>query len=57
MVKNVLVVLAVVLAGALMAHRDAMDEPEALCGTDTECMELCPPPSDDDELCDGGPQS
>lgn len=30
-----------------------LDEGEALCDTDTDCMRLCPP---DDEECDGGPQ-
>lgn len=28
--------------------------PEAVCGTDTECMRHCPPPMDDPD-CDGGP--
>jgi hypothetical protein len=31
-------------------------EPGAICGTDTECAQHCPPPADDPD-CDGGPQS
>jgi hypothetical protein len=30
-------------------------EPEAICDTDTDCAQYCPPPSDEPE-CDGGPQ-
>lgn len=38
------------------------EEDEALCGTDTECMELCPEgswnlPPDHPDYCDGGPKS
>lgn len=31
------------------------DEEAALCHTDTECLQYCPPPADDPD-CDGGPQ-
>jgi hypothetical protein len=32
-----------------------MDEPSAVCNTDSDCMFHCPPPADDPE-CDGGPE-
>lgn len=45
--------LALVAALALaMAHATGA-QPEAICGTDSECMKLCPPADAD---CDGGPQ-
>lgn len=49
------------IACMLLAYATATEgtldaEPEALCGTDTECLAHCPPPADDPE-CDGGPQS
>ena len=42
--------------GVAIADAAGLLEPSgALCSTDTECMEHCPPPADDPE-CDGGPQ-
>jgi hypothetical protein len=54
---NKALLAAALLATALMgayaaATLDHEIEAEAICGTDTECMEHCPP----DEDCDGGPQ-
>jgi hypothetical protein len=46
--------LATALLGAYAAASlDRQIEGEAICATDSECMEHCPP----DEDCDGGPQS
>lgn len=33
-----------------------LDDDEALCDSDEDCMRFCPPPADDPD-CDGGPQS
>jgi hypothetical protein len=31
-----------------------IEEPAALCDTDSDCLKHCPPPADDPD-CDGGP--
>jgi len=51
MVK-LLIVVALILG--LAAAKQAWEQRPALCGTDTECLALCPAK---DETCDGGPQS
>jgi hypothetical protein len=61
--KIFLVVVAVWTLGFFFGHWYSEQkmylmygEPEAVCGTDTECMAHCPPPADDPD-CDGGPQT
>jgi hypothetical protein len=58
-ILRALLVVALYAAHALMQAHDAetQQEPEqpALCDTDSDCLELCPPPADEPE-CDGGPQ-
>lgn len=48
--------IALFLIFACYSQRAALEHQKAraLCGTDTECMALCPA---DDKECDGGPQS
>lgn len=45
----------VICLALMLSASNLLDENEANCTTDTECMAFCPPPADDPE-CDGGPQ-
>jgi hypothetical protein len=50
----VLVATAAALYGAsVLAHQQRAAHQQALCGSDSECAELCDPA---DAECDGGPQ-
>lgn len=48
--------LAALAALILAAAWTAADDDGAICSTDTDCAQHCPPPADDPG-CDGGPQS
>lgn len=59
--ENWLLALAFAVLMALSVLPKSLEDSEALCHTDSECAELCPPadrelPPDHPLYCDGGPQ-
>lgn len=51
-----LLVLALYTVYAVQGANDSEPEAPAVCETDSDCLLLCPPPSDEPQ-CDGGPES